>query len=58
MDIYKLKAKLAMPANLTGQIEKITFTNEENGFTIARVKVGGSRGLVTVGRDHDGADGR
>ena len=37
-----------MPTELAGQIEKITFTNEENGFTIARVKVHGSRGLVTV----------
>ena len=37
-----------MQIDLTGQVEKITFTNEENGFTIARVKVSGSRGLVTV----------
>ncbi len=37
-----------MLTDLTGQIEKITFTNEENGFTIARVKVCGSHGLVTV----------
>jgi len=34
--------------NLTGQIERITYSNEENGFTIARVKVPGRRGLVTV----------
>ena len=37
-----------MPTDLCGQIDKITFTNEENGFTIARVKVRGSRGAVTV----------
>jgi exodeoxyribonuclease V alpha subunit len=37
-----------MLTELCGQIEKITFTNEENGFTIARVKVRGSHGLVTV----------
>ena len=37
-----------MLTELCGQIEKITFTNEENGFTIARVKVSESRGLVTV----------
>jgi exodeoxyribonuclease V alpha subunit len=37
-----------MPTNLCGQIEKITFTNEENGFTIARVNLRGSRGVVTV----------
>lgn len=33
---------------LSGQIERITFTNEENGFTIAKVKVHGRRDLVTV----------
>ncbi|OIP92519.1 MAG: recombinase RecD [Syntrophaceae bacterium CG2_30_49_12] len=31
-----------------GQIERITYTNEENGYTIARVKVYGRRELVTV----------
>lgn len=38
-------------ANLTdlqGQIERITYTNEENGYTIAKVKVYGRRELVTV----------
>ena len=33
---------------LFGQIERITYTNEENGFTIAKVKVQGQRDLVTV----------
>lgn len=33
---------------LSGQIERITYTNLENGFTIARVKVYGNRDLVTV----------
>ncbi len=37
-----------MPTDLCGQIERITFTNEENGFTIARVKVDGRHELVTV----------
>ncbi len=37
-----------MLTDLSGQIESITFTNEENGFTIARVKVQGKRDLVTV----------
>ena len=37
-----------MPIELTGQIERITFTNEENGFTIAKVKVAGRRDFVTV----------
>jgi len=37
-----------MPMDLEGQIERITYTNEENGFTIAKVKVAGRRDLVTV----------
>ena len=37
-----------MPTSLSGQIERITFTNEETGFTIARVKVAGRHEPVTV----------
>jgi len=37
-----------MLTTLNGQIERITFANEETGFTIARVKVRGRRDLVTV----------
>jgi exodeoxyribonuclease V alpha subunit len=37
-----------MLAELQGQIERITFINEENGYTIARVKVYGRKDLVTV----------
>ena len=37
-----------MLAELQGQVERITYNNEENGFTIARVKVYGQRDLVTV----------
>ena len=37
-----------MSTELSGQIEHITFTNEENGFTIARVKVDGRHEPVTV----------
>ena len=37
-----------MLTDLSGQIESITFTNEENGFTIAKVKVQGKRDLITV----------
>ena len=37
-----------MLADLQGQIERITYTNEENGFTIAKLKVYGQRDLVTV----------
>ncbi len=33
---------------LSGQIEKITFFNEENGFTIARLSVEGRRDSVTI----------
>ncbi len=35
-------------AELRGQIERITYVNDENGFTIARVKVAGRKELVTV----------
>ncbi len=34
--------------DLRGQIERITYTNEENGYTVARVKVYGRKDLVTV----------
>jgi exodeoxyribonuclease V alpha subunit len=37
-----------MLTDLSGRIERITFTNEENGFTIAKVKVQGQGDLVTV----------
>jgi exodeoxyribonuclease V alpha subunit len=37
-----------MSVNLDGQIERITYCNEENGFTIARVKVFGQKDLVTI----------
>ena len=37
-----------MLVELQGRIERITYTNEENGFTIARVKVPGRHDLVCV----------
>jgi exodeoxyribonuclease V alpha subunit len=37
-----------MLADLQGQIERITYVNIENGYTVARVKVYGQRDLVTV----------
>lgn len=37
-----------MLAELQGQIERITYINEENGFTIAKLKVYGQRDLVTI----------
>jgi len=36
------------PFKLRGQIERITFANEENGFTIAKMKVQGGKELGTV----------
>ena len=47
-----------MPTELSGQIERITFTNEENGFTIAKVKVAGRRGSCDGGGNADGAHAR
>ncbi len=37
-----------MPTELTGQLEHITYTNEETGFTIARLKARGHRELITI----------
>lgn len=33
---------------LKGQVERITFKNEENGYTIAKLKVKGKKELITV----------
>jgi exodeoxyribonuclease V alpha subunit len=33
---------------LTGQIERITFANEENGYAVAKVKISGRKKLVTA----------
>jgi exodeoxyribonuclease V alpha subunit len=37
-----------MLTDLQGQIERITYFNEENGYTVAKVKVYGRNDLVTV----------
>ncbi len=37
-----------MRVDLTGQIERITYTNPENGYTIAQVKVRGEKRVVSV----------
>jgi exodeoxyribonuclease V alpha subunit len=37
-----------MLIELQGQIERITYTSEESGFTVARVKVPGRQELVCV----------
>ena len=34
--------------DLKGQIERITYSNEENGYTIAKMKAQGRAGLVTI----------
>jgi exodeoxyribonuclease V alpha subunit len=33
---------------LQGQIERITYINDENSYTVAKVKVYGRRDLITV----------
>ncbi len=35
-------------STIQGQIERVTFHNEENGFSILRLKVPGHRELVTL----------
>ena len=40
-----------MLVDLQGQIERVTYTNDENGYTIAKLKVYGQRDLVTVVRN-------
>lgn len=37
-----------LQAELTGQLEKITYSNEENGYTVAKIRVKGHKNLVTV----------
>ena len=37
-----------MQVSLQGQIERITYVNDENGYTVAKVRVQGQRELVTV----------
>ena len=37
-----------MLTQLQGQIERITYVNQENGFTIVKVRVRGRRQLATV----------
>jgi exodeoxyribonuclease V alpha subunit len=37
-----------MQTELQGQLERITFRNEENHFTIAKIKVKGQKDLVTI----------
>jgi len=39
---------MCMHVSLKGQIERITYTNDENGYTVAKVKISGRKDLVTV----------
>jgi exodeoxyribonuclease V alpha subunit len=42
------RLSLNSAATIRGQLERITFANEENGFTVAKLKVAGHRHLITV----------
>ncbi|MDR1856316.1 MAG: ATP-dependent RecD-like DNA helicase [Desulfovibrio sp.] len=42
------KATAATRTELRGQLERITYVNEENGYLIGRLKVHGQKGLVTI----------
>ena len=37
-----------MPIELQGQLERITYHNEENHYTIAKLRVKGQRDMVTI----------
>ena len=39
---------MTSPIKIKAQIERITYNNEENGYTVARVKIFGERRLITV----------
>jgi exodeoxyribonuclease V alpha subunit len=40
--------KTSSLVEIRGQLERVTFTNEDNGYTIAKLKVYGRRDLVTL----------
>ena len=44
---YMLKSKKEL-VEIKGQVERITYVNEENGYVIAKVRVPGRQDLVTV----------
>jgi len=43
--IYKMQTGPDNLSKIHGQIERITFANEENGFTIAKLKTKGGEGF-------------
>ena len=47
-DLFQKEAQEQKPIEMEGQIEGITFSNEETGFTVARMRVKGRRDPVTV----------
>ncbi len=40
--------KVIHPDSITGILERVTFHNEDNGYTVARLAVEGARDLVTI----------
>ncbi len=38
----------SVPASVTGVLERVTYHNEENGYTVARLAVEGARDLLTI----------
>jgi len=48
-NFFRLRiARDIMPEELVGQIEHVTYTNEDNGYTIAKVRVSGRQGSITI----------
>ena len=42
------KPSATLPESISGLIERVTYHNEENGWTVVRVKAQGHRDLLTV----------
>ncbi|MCG2722338.1 MAG: hypothetical protein L6290_10040 [Thermodesulfovibrionales bacterium] len=48
--LLREREAIAMFKEIRAQIERITYYNEENGYTVAKAKVGGRHGLVNRSR--------
>jgi len=48
MSALAQNASPIQPESLSGLIERVTFANEDSGFSVLKVKVKGHRDLVTV----------
>jgi len=46
--VRRQKESGILPESLSGLIERVTFANEDSGFSVLNVKVKGHRDLVTV----------